>query len=53
MIRKSRSLWGIVLALGVGGAAQESMRWEADYEPALQRAKELGKLLAVHFWADW
>ena len=32
---------------------QEKMDWTTDYKAALKTAEKDGKLVIVHFWADW
>ena len=50
----------LILAVAAPAAAQdeeekkpEKMDWTTDYKAALKTAEKDGKLVIVHFWADW
>ena len=44
----------LILAVAAPVTAQDDkMDWKGDYKAALKTAKEDGKLVIVHFWADW
>ena len=46
---------GLVVALlaAAGVARADGVNWETDYAKGVKAAKESGKLLQVHFSADW
>ena len=50
----------LILAVAAPAAAQDEeekkqkkMNWTTDYKAALKTAEKDGKLVIVHFWADW
>ena len=50
----------LILAVAAPAAAQDAeekkqdkMGWTTDYKAALKTAAKDGKLVIVHFWADW
>lgn len=43
--------WILLIAAPVASGA-ESVRWEADFETAVQKAAQQNRLVLVHFWSD-
>lgn len=43
----------ILLLLTAPALAQEGVRWQTDLEQASRQAAQTGRLVLVHFWADW
>ena len=53
-VLKTGALTALLLTFAASAAfAQDKMAWKKDYKEALKAAKKDGKLVVVHFWADW
>ena len=47
------SLTALLLLAVPPASAQSAIRWEPNLEVARDRATQTGRLVLVHFWADW
>ena len=55
MLKHSQLVWvGILgILLPAGALAQQPFRWHPTLESAKREAAQTGRLVLIHFWADW
>lgn len=48
-----RAVLAGALLLAAAATAPAGVEWQKDFDTAIAAGKAQGKLVQVHFWADW